>query len=67
MWGAVGPIATLLNTVASYFMSEEGYGEFRKRRQLATLRKAADQALARGDMDGYRVALDELRKLSDAP
>lgn len=65
--GAVGPVATLLNTVASWFMTEDGYAEFKKRRDLSRLRKVADQALARGDMPGYRVAVDELRRLSDAP
>ncbi len=67
MPGDVGAVATLLNTVASWFMSEDGYAEFTKRRQLAALRQKADAALANHDMAEHARILAEYERLSDQP
>lgn len=67
MPGDVGAVATLLNTVASWFMSEDGYAEFAKRRQLAALRKDADAALEKNDFVEHARVVDELRRLSSKP
>lgn len=65
MQSSVGAVATLINTVASWFMSEDGYAEWRKRKDLAMLRKAADTALAQGNLREHRRVMSELERLSD--
>lgn len=67
MPGDIGAVATLLNTVASWFMSEDGYAAFRKRRQLAALREQADAALAKRDMAEHARIVAELERLANAP
>lgn len=67
MPGAIGPVATLLNTLASWFMSEDGYAEFNKRRKLSALRKDADAALAARDMVRHDRIVAEFERLSDQP
>lgn len=67
MPGAIGAVATLLNTVASWLMSEDGYAEFSKRQKLTALRKEADAALARSDWDAHKKIVSELKRLSVEP
>lgn len=64
---SVGAVATLLNTVASWLLNEDGYKEFAKRRQLAKLRKDARDALDRNDWAEHRRIVAELERVSDAP
>ena len=64
---AVGAIAKLADTVASWLMSEDGYGEWKKRRQLAALREKAKAALDRHDWSALRDATSELRRLAEKP
>ena len=67
MPGDVGAVATVINTVASWFMNEDGYAEFKKRRKLASLRQAAAKALAANDWPEHRRLVAELKRLSDEP
>jgi hypothetical protein len=66
MPGDIGAVATLINTVASWLMDENGYAEFSKRRALKRLHKEALHALERGDLVEYRRLSDELVRLSNA-
>jgi hypothetical protein len=63
--GDVGAVATLINTVASWFMSPDGYASFSKRQKLAALRKEVNDALDRNDFVEHARLLAELRRLSD--
>lgn len=65
--GDVGAVATVLNTVAAWFMSEDGYAEWNKRRKLASLRKQAKAALDKNDWAEHRRIVAVLKRLSDAP
>jgi len=67
MMGDVGAVATVINTVASWFMSEDGYAEWSKRRKLASLRSEAAKALAQNDWPEHRRIVAELKRLSDKP
>ena len=67
MPGDVGAVATLLNTVASWLMTEDGYAEWKKRRQLAALHDKAKAALDRHDWAALRDATAELKRLSERP
>ncbi len=67
MPGTVGPVATLLNTVASWLMSEDGYAEFKKKRELAALKKECHDALARNDWPALAVATQRLRDAATKP
>lgn len=63
----VGAGLALIDTVASWFLSEDGYGEFKRRRELATAKRAALDALARHDWDALRVSVAELERMSAKP
>lgn len=60
----VGAVATLVNTVASWFMSEGGFNEFRKRAQLRAKRDEAKRALQEHRWDDLRRLTAELERLS---
>ena len=62
---AAGAIAKLADTIASWWMSEDGYGEWKKRRQLAALREKAKAALDRHDWATLRTVTAELKRLSE--
>lgn len=66
MPGDIGAVATLLNTLAKWGLSEDGYAEWSKRRQLAALRKEAHAALDKGDLTEHRRLIDELVRMSRA-
>lgn len=65
--GTVGALATVLNTFASFFMSEAGYAQFRLRQRAAKLRKEADEAVLRDDLVTYARLQSELEQLSNKP
>lgn len=65
--GDVGAVATLVNTVASWLMSEDGYTEWRKRRELAAKKEEARRALINNDFDALQRHISELRDLSTKP
>lgn len=67
MPGDVGAVATLLNTVASWFLSEDGYAEFAKKRELAKLKKECQDALARNDWPALAAATKRLRDAATKP
>ena len=67
MPGDIGAVATVVNTLASWLMSEDGYAEFSKRRKLASLRQQARDALDRNNWVEHRRLVAELKRLSDAP
>lgn len=60
----VGAVAKLVDTVASWFMSEGGFNEFRKRAQLRAKRAAAQTALREHRWDDLRRLTAELERLS---
>lgn len=60
----VGAVAMLVNTVASWFMSEGGFNEFRKRAQLRAKRDEAKRALREHRWDDLRRLTAELERLS---
>jgi hypothetical protein len=64
---SVGAVATFLNTLAGWLLSEDGYKEVVKRRQLAKLRKDARNALDRNDWAEHRRLVAELERVSSAP
>lgn len=65
--GTVGAVATLLNTVAEWFLDKDGYAAFSQRRALAAKKKEALDALANHDYDAVQRHVDELRKLATKP
>jgi hypothetical protein len=67
MPGDVGLVAGLLHRLIDLFVNEDQLPEIRKRRQLAALRRAADEALAKRDLAEHARILDEFRRLSDQP
>lgn len=67
MNGDVGAVATVINTFASWFLSEDGYAEFSKRRKLAALRAQAKAALDQNNWAEHRRLVSELERVSDAP
>ena len=67
MPGDVGAVATLLNTVASWLMDENGFAEFNKRRKLKAKKEEARRALIDNDFDALKRHIDELRDLSAKP
>ena len=64
---AAGAIAKLADTIASWWMSEDGYGEWKKRKQLAAVKEKARRALIDHDWVALRTATDELQRLSSKP
>lgn len=63
--GDVGSVATLINTVASWFMSEDGYAEWSKRRALQKKAEEAHDALDKNDWDALRKHVADLKRMSD--
>jgi hypothetical protein len=63
--GDVGAVAKAVDTIASWFMSEAGYGEFKKRRLVEAKKREIAGALARGDYGAVSRGIAELRRLSD--
>ena len=64
---AAGAIAKLADTVASWFLSEDGYGEWKKRKQLASVKEQARRALIDHDWVALRATTAELERLSQRP
>lgn len=72
MKGDVGAVATLLNTVARWVMSEDGYAQWQRKRELRRLKEVADAELEKfgtpdWDQAAYLRAVDELIRLSYKP
>jgi cobalamin biosynthesis protein CobD/CbiB len=67
MPGDIGAVATLLNTLAKWGLSEDGYAQWSKRRQLAALRQEAHAALEKGDLTEHRRLVSELERVQSAP
>lgn len=65
-WSSIGPVATLLNTIADWRLGNK-YDERKKRKNLENLRKAATNALYRNDWAEHRRIVAELERVSDAP
>lgn len=64
-WGAAGPLAKLADTVFSWWISEAGRLELKKRLALAEKREECRRALLDNRFDDLRRLTDELRRLSD--
>lgn len=62
--GDVGAVAKLLDGIASWLMSEDGYGQFKKRRELERAKTAAMRALKDHDWERLRATTSELERLS---
>lgn len=67
MPGDVGLVAGLVKEVFTFFAGEDGYAEFKRRRELAALRLQAADALQRHDWDALRERVAALKRLSDKP
>ena len=67
MPGDVGLVAHAVETIASWFLSEDGYGEFKKRRKLKSKKEEAQRALDQNDWPALKRIVDEFKRLSDAP
>ena len=67
MPGDVGLVAGLLHRLVDFFINEDQLPEIRRRRQLAALRKAADEALAKRDRAEHARLVAEFERLSDQP
>ncbi len=71
MPGDVGAVAKLVETVAGWFLSEEGYGEFKTRRELSKAKQAAVRRLqaarSKEDWAAVRDAIYALERLSARP
>lgn len=65
--GSIGAVATLLNTVASWVLSEQGLATYTRKQMLRKLHTEALHALERGDLAEYRRVSDELRVLVESP
>lgn len=63
---AVGAMAKLANTVASWFMSEGGYAEYKKKSALAAKKKEAQVAIQNHDWDKLRIIIAELERMSSS-
>jgi hypothetical protein len=63
----IGPVATLLNTVASWVLSPDGLSAWRTKRALQSKKEEALHALKANDFDTLRQRIDELRSLSTRP
>lgn len=63
----LGAGLSLLDTVASWLLREDGYAEYKKRRVLANAKRAAREALAAHDWDTLRARVAELERLSAKP
>ena len=63
---AVGAMAKLANTVASWFMSEGGYAEYKKKSALAAKKKEGILALQNHDFVRLRIIIGELERMSSS-
>jgi len=63
---AVGAVAKLADTVASWFMSEGGYAEYKKKSALAAKKEEAQRALQNHDFELLRTIVDELERMSNS-
>lgn len=62
--GDVGSVASLLDGVARWFMSEDGYAKWRRRRELERLRAHALAALKADDFPRLERVVRDLERLS---
>lgn len=65
--GDIGAVATLLDRIASWVLSEDGYGDFKIRRDVARAKRAAIEAVRQGDWAATRERIAELERLSQRP
>lgn len=63
----VSAITSLVNTVTSWFLDEDGYRQFQKRQALAAKKEACRRALMDNDWDLLKRLTDELRELAAKP
>lgn len=73
-WSAIGPVAKLIDTVASWALDEEGLGEWKKRREgdklAAEFQRAHKEWRKWPNQENKKVrdeALAALNRWSDAP
>jgi hypothetical protein len=64
MPGDVGAVATLLNTLASWFLNPNGYATLSREDKLAKLHDGLKTALDAGAYDAADLVFAELRRLS---
>lgn len=62
--GDVGAVVSLLDGVARWFMSEDGYAQWRRRRELERLREDALAALKADDFPRLERVVRDLERLS---
>ncbi len=65
MPGDVGMVAGLLDTIAKWVLSEDGYGTWSKARKLAALKIKAQQAIEDGNWTAAHALTDELSRLAN--
>jgi hypothetical protein len=61
--GAIGAVATLLNTVASWVLGADGYRRWSADRTREKVKREAIKAFHAGDIDALNAALVELKRL----
>lgn len=67
MPGDVGLVAKAIDTIASWFFSEDGFNALRKRRALRAKKKECQDALAENRWDDLRRLTAEYDRLSQQP
>ena len=63
--GDVGAVATLIDTIAKWFLSDQGYISFRRKQKLKELDDAISKAVEERrwhDLDALNAELDQLRR-----
>lgn len=65
MPGDVGLVAGAVEVFAKFFLSEEGYGEFKVRRTVEEKRRELVKAVQTRDWAHVRAVLPELERLSN--
>jgi len=65
--GAAGAVATLLNTVAKWVLSEDGLAEAKKRWALSSKKADALASLKNNDWSALRQHVAELERMSNKP
>jgi hypothetical protein len=66
MPGDVGLVAKAVDTIASWFLSEDGFNEHRKRRAMQAKKEECRRALMDNDWDRLRKLTLELKRMSDS-
>ena len=73
-WESIGPVAKLVDTVFSWFTSEQGFAEVKKKREGRRLEEAADAAFKQwievpsaDNWKRYEEARDALKRHSTTP